>query len=139
MFNPYRPMTASHFGTIVYRSFKPKLVKYRQPNWPARQLDILLYRFSLKKCFPLEPVFIIFEATSEQKEKKILIRGPPSQVSLMIFMGLFGKLAIGDKPQRSYRVTYPATWQANLVGDILLFFVYSYDRRLFRNTTLLLD
>ena len=36
------------------------------------------------------------------------------------------------------RVIYPATWQANLVGDILLFLVNSYDRRLIRNTTLLL-
>ena len=25
-FNPYRPITASYFGTIVYRSYKPKTV-----------------------------------------------------------------------------------------------------------------
>ena len=36
------------------------------------------------------------------------------------------------------RVIYPTTWQANLVEEILLFLVYSYDRRLIRNTTLLL-
>ena len=41
-------------------------------------------------------------------------------------------------PREWDRVIYPATWQANLVGDILLFLVYSYDRRLIRNTTLLL-
>ena len=36
------------------------------------------------------------------------------------------------------RLIYPTTWQANLVEEILLFLVYSYDRRLIRNTTLLL-
>ena len=35
-------------------------------------------------------------------------------------------------------ILYPATWQANLVGDILHLLANSYDRRLIRNTTLLL-
>ena len=44
----------------------------------------------------------------------------------------------GNTTENLYIVIYPLTWLANLVGDILLFLVYSYDRRLIRNTTLLL-
>ena len=55
-FIPYRRITASYFGTIVYRSYKPKTVKYLQPNWPARQGDKLLYRFSVGNTHtPLPP------------------------------------------------------------------------------------
>ena len=36
-FNSYRPMTASYFGTIVYRSYKPK---NSTPNWPAGYITV---------------------------------------------------------------------------------------------------